>query len=96
MASSDENARMLSQRLDKIEDKIDDVRSSINNIEVIAARQAVLLDGQHNSLVEHIRRTELLEGKVEPMEKKWAMLHGALKLIGLVSLLIEAYHYLKG
>lgn len=96
MATSDENAKMLAQRLDKIEVKIDDVRTSITNIEIISGKQSVLLDGQHDSLVEHMRRTKLLEVKAEASDKKWAMLQGAWKLVALVALLIEAYHYLKG
>lgn len=95
MASSDENAAMLRARLDKIEDKVDDIRASMSDIAVIAAKQAVILDGQHDSLAEHMRRTALLETKAENSDRNWDKASGALKLISIIALVLEAYHYWK-
>ena len=62
----------LEAKLDKIVDKIGSIDST--------------LASQHTSLREHIRRTELLEAQLRPVEKHVAMIQGALKLIGLVAL----------
>lgn len=53
------------------------------------------LASQHEVLKEHVRRTELLEKKMEPVEKHVNMVTGAIKFIGLVGIIagiIEALH----
>ncbi len=61
-------------RLDRLEKKIDKVLDHVANHDVTAARQQVSLD-------EHIRRTNILEHKFEPVQKHVAMVNGALKVI---------------
>lgn len=70
MANEDDHILRLESKLDSIVDKIGD-------IDVTLVKQSVILE-------EHIRRTELLEAKVEPIEKHSHMISGAIKLIGLV------------
>ena len=64
-------------------DKIDTIQKDIGQIKIILAEQ-------HISLKEHIRRTELLETALKPIEKHVAMTQGALKLIGFSIAFIEA------
>jgi archaellum component FlaC len=71
---------MQDESLTRIENKLDKVQDKIGAIDVTLA-------SQHVSLVEHIRRTELLEKDVAPIKKHVAMVHGGLKLVGLISLI---------
>lgn len=64
---SDEKLDKLDKKLDKIEDQI----SSIN----------VTLAAQHVSLKEHIKRTNLLEKKLEPVEKHVYNMQGVVKVL---------------
>jgi len=76
----------------RTEDKIDKIVESIGEINVTLAKQEV-------SLSEHIKRTNLLEQKLEPVEKHVAMVNGALKFIGTLALIagiIEAALKLVG
>lgn len=79
----------ISKALDRIETKID-------RLDERQDKADITLTAQHASLVEHVRRTNLLEAKLEPVEKHVAMMQGAIKLIGLVAIIAEIYHYVKG
>lgn len=68
---------MDDNKLEKVLDKLD---SRLDNIDVTLA-------AQHVSLKDHIRRTELLEDAVKPLQSHMDMVKGAAKLIGLASLL---------
>jgi len=63
--------------LTRIEKKLDRLDERLGSIDKT-------LVAQHVSLEEHIRRTEILESKVEPIEKHVAMINGALKLFGML------------
>lgn len=70
----------------RLEDKLDKIDSRIDNIDITLARQSEILDI-------HIKRTNLLEEALKPIEKHVAMVNGALKLIGLmatIAAIIEA------
>lgn len=58
----------IQRRLEKLEDKID-----IGHDKILSQldQQSKLLNDYNISLREHMRRTELLEGKVEPMHVKF-------------------------
>lgn len=62
----------------RVEDKIDKIVEDISEIKVTMARNT-------GSLETHIRRTELLEGRLEPVEKQSNMILGAAKLIGIIA-----------
>lgn len=64
-------------RIIRIEDKIDKLGSHLGSIDVTLA-------AQHESLRDHIRRTQLLEGTIEPLKKHVEQVSGALKFLGLV------------
>lgn len=56
----------------RFDEKLDKILDKIGSIDVTLGKQQVSLD-------EHIRRTELLEKAVEPMEHKWLITEGILK-----------------
>lgn len=64
----------------RVEDKLDSIIKDIGSINVVLA-------AQHETLKEHIRRTEILEREIEPIKKHVAMVHGGMKLIGLLSVI---------
>lgn len=64
-----------------VEDKLDKVADDISQINVTLAKQEV-------SLSDHIRRTQLLEDKVIPLEKHVLMFNAVLKFIGVVALFV--------
>ncbi len=72
---------MDDRKLDRIESKIDKLTDRIGSIDVTLA-------SQHESLKEHIRRTELLETDVAPIKRHVAMIQGVLKFIMLLSVLV--------
>lgn len=65
-------------RLMRIEEKVDQVSEKIGEINST-------LSAQHVSLKEHIRRTNILEKKIEPIEKHVNMVSGIVKLIMIAS-----------
>ena len=79
------------KRLERIESKIDDAADHLASIDVT-------LGMQHISLKEHVRRSNLLEAKMAPIEKHVAMVNGALKLLGALAMIagiIEAFRGMK-
>lgn len=71
----------MNEKLDKISDKL----SKID----------VTLAAQHVTLLEHTKRSTMLEEDLKPIKKHVAMVEGALKLLGLLGLLasiFEAVH----
>lgn len=67
------------ERLTRIENKLDTISGRMGQIDVTLA-------AQHTSLQEHMRRTSLLEARIEPIEKHKYMVDGVLKFLGVVSL----------
>ena len=78
----------IKKQLTKISEKLETIDGRINTIDVTLAKQHVSLD-------EHIRRTEILESKLEPIDTHVKMVNGALKLIGGLALLASIYRYIK-
>lgn len=66
---------MDEKRLDRIEHKIDDIADA-------QAEMNVVLGQQHVSLKEHVRRTNLLEAQVRPLQRHMAMVEGFFKYVG--------------
>lgn len=67
-----------------MDDKLDKVLEHIGEINVTLAKQEV-------SLSEHIRRTELLESKIVPLEKHHSMLLGVLAFLSFVATIAGIY-----
>ncbi len=69
---------MSDEKFGRFEDKLDRVVERIGSIDSTLA-------AQHVSLSEHIRRTNILEDKLAPVEKHVAMVGGAIKFIGILA-----------
>lgn len=77
----------MKDELKKIEVKVDKIEEHLSKIDITLAKQ-------HEQLREHIRRTELNETAVEritetliPINKHVNMLEGALKFLGILSII---------
>lgn len=70
--------------------KLDGIKEDVSEIKVHVAKHAVILEAQHEQLKEHIKRTNLLEQKLEPVEKHVARVDGALRLLGGIAAAIAA------
>jgi len=79
---------MSDDRLKRIEDKVDKVVDQISEVNITLAKQ-------HVSLKEHIRRTALLEDKMEPIDRHVKMVNGAVKLLLIISALAGIYMVFK-
>ena len=71
-------AKKPDDKITRIEDKIDKLGGHLSSIDVTLARQEA-------SLSEHIRRTALLEDKIEPIENHVSMVSGIVRFIGIVA-----------
>lgn len=80
---------MKKSDLDRLENKIDNLVERTSNIDVTIAKQSVILD-------EHVKRTNILQSKVEPIEKSFVVVKGILKIIGFMGLgaLLKIIHTL--
>ena len=65
-------------KFDKHEEKLDVLIEEQHSMNIILAKQEV-------SLAEHIKRTNILESKLEPVEKHVSMVNAGLKIIGAIS-----------
>ena len=84
------------KRIERIEDKVDGLSERLNSIDNTLA-------AQHVSLNEHMRRTQLLEGAIEPLKIRASMVRGALEVFGamaavlaVLAAVVEILTYLKG
>lgn len=75
------------KRLERIEAKIDDSNDHLASIDVTLA-------SQHASLREHIRRSNMLEAKMAPVERHVNRVEGALKLITLAAALAAVAEFI--
>ena len=69
------------RRLERIELKLDHAADHLNSIDITLTAQNVTLN-------EHIRRTNLLEKKLAPIEKHVAMLNGVFKFLGIIATIV--------
>lgn len=69
-----------SERIVRIENKIDAMGDKISSIDSTLA-------AQHQSLKYHIKRTDLLEKTIVPLQKHVNMVNGIFKLIGILAFL---------
>ena len=64
----------MSDRDTRIEDKLDKVVETIGEIKVT-------LGAQHITLEEHMRRTELLENEIKPLQKQHTIINFCAKIL---------------
>lgn len=74
---------MSDERLKRIEDKVDKIVDQIGYVNVTLAKQ-------HISLELHIKRTNLLEAKLDPIEKHVTMIQGITKFVAQVAAVAAA------
>lgn len=79
---------MDDKRLERIEDKIDALSTHLGSIDITLAKQNVTLE-------DHVRRTTLLEKALIPIRRHIDMVSGALKLIGLVGIIVGIFAAIK-
>lgn len=71
---------ILMQRMDRIEKKLDSIDRN-------TARQDVTLQNQHQSLVEHIRRTDAIEIIVQKVVRHVSWVEGVVRFLGVLSII---------
>lgn len=76
------------KRLERIEDKIDNLSTHLGSIDTTLA-------GQHVQLSEHIRRTAILEETIKPIKEHVDMVKGAIKLIAIIAAIVAFAESLK-
>ncbi len=69
---------MSDEKFSRFESKLDRVVERIGSIDATLA-------AQHVSLKDHIRRTNILEGKIAPIEKHVNMVGGVFKFFGILA-----------
>ena len=62
-------------KFDKLDERLESFEKAQAEANIIAAKQEVNLE-------QHIKRTEMLESRMEPVERHINILNGALKAIG--------------
>ena len=74
--------------LERMEAKLDDLHEHLVSIDKT-------LHGQHISLVDHIRRTALLEKSLEPIKSHVSKVQGAVKFLSVLAIVLGIYLKLK-
>ena len=74
--------------LAKLDKKIDKLDSRLDHVDITLIKQEA-------QLAEHIRRTNILEQKLEPVEKHVTMVNGVLKFIGLLAVIAGIWQAVK-
>lgn len=74
--------------VDEIKRNLHEIKADIKEINQVIQKIDVTLVKQEASLSEHIRRTELLELKLEPVEKHVTRVDGVVKFMGIVALVL--------
>tara|TARA_R110000868_G_scaffold282312_1_gene542538 strand:- start:449 stop:694 length:246 start_codon:yes stop_codon:yes gene_type:complete len=79
----------MEEQLDRIENKIDKLDDRVNRIDITLARLTTTVEV-------HERRSTTLEAQVKPLEEHMSMIHGTLKFITLVALVLGIIATIKG
>lgn len=76
--------------MDRLEAKLDKLDEKLDRVVVTQAKHEVTLEGQAKVLVEHMRRTELAENRLIPIEKHVTVIHGGLRAVGAAATIASA------
>ena len=79
----DEMFYQIIEKIDKIDDKIDKLHERIDSVDKTLIQQ-------HEQLTYHIKRTDILESRVAPVEKYATMLSGAMKFAAALAAIVGA------
>ena len=71
----------MDEKFQRLENKLDTLGDKLSDIDKTLVRNTV-------SLEDHVRRTNLLEEKLAPVEKHVAMIQGVAKFIALLAALL--------
>lgn len=77
----------MEDELKGINKNLKKINRKLEELHVVTVRQQVILD-------EHVKRSNMLEAKMAPVERHVAMVSGAIKFIGflgVIAAIIEAY-----
>ena len=74
--------------LTRIETKLDKVSDDITDIKVTMTRNTATLE-------EHVRRTDILEKKVQPMWTTYKIIAGVISLTFLIAAVVEIMSYYR-
>ncbi len=88
MATSDENTKKLEAQLSKLDDKIDIVIHTCNQLNINMAENNVILQ-------DHTRRSTMLEEQMKPIQAHVDGIKGTvkfLKIIAVLAAIAEAIH----
>lgn len=72
---------LVLSKLDKLDSKIDSTNDRLNSMDKTLVKQ-------EENLKEHMRRTAILEEGLKPVQKHVTRVEGALKLLGVISVLV--------
>lgn len=94
---------MSDDRLERLENKIDLIKEAAEVVKERISSINTTLALQHQSLVEHIKRTEILEKAVIPLQTHMNTSSSMLKVLGFLALLaggitgvVDLLKYLSG
>lgn len=69
---------------DKMDKKLEALDSRIDSIDVTLARIDVTLEKQSDQLAYHIKRTDLLEAQISPIDKHVKVVNGIMIAVGVM------------
>jgi hypothetical protein len=69
--------------------KFDKIDNKLDSIEASQAETNIILDKQEVNIAIHVKRTNILEDKIVPIEKFMEVVNGILKAIGGLAILIS-------
>lgn len=67
----------IEEKVEKLDEKLDKVSERLNSIDITLAVNT-------ESLVEHIKRTNLLEAELKPVSKHVIMMETGFKIVGII------------
>jgi hypothetical protein len=81
MATSDENTKKLEAQLEKLDDKLDKLVEHVGSIDKTLVRNTVTLEV-------HVKRTNALENRMEPVEVHVTQMRGAVSFLKILALVL--------
>lgn len=75
---------------------MNDIKDKLGTIDSTLVRMDVTLAKQSVQLAEHMKRTEMLEERVAPIERHVIQVGAILKLLTFIAVVAETYRAIKG
>jgi hypothetical protein len=77
----DDELKLIIKQLDRMEAKDLKIEERLDSIDLTLAKQEIIL-------AEHVKRSNLLEARLVPIEKSQIVIHGLFKIIGVASTVV--------